>query len=175
MKNNQVDKTTSSPKWDLQTFLTFQTLILENHDRLPLRHKKKYLWSRQKDYCISILSWIYDIFNAEIHRTHIEHVINMLSSEFQDKTMKAIKDMTQKKYLSVLSLMMFYHKEKTVVYKLIGSVINEFIDNFICLDYLGILQLFLFSYDNKFEKKFNNLSGLVVPKIIMNIMLCHSF
>ena len=95
--------------------------------------------------------------------------------KIQDKTMKAIKDMMQKKYLSVLSLMMFYHKEKIVVYKLIGSVINEFIDNFICLDYLGILQLFLFSYDNKFEKKFNNLSGLVVPKIIMNIMLCHSF
>ena len=72
--------------------------------------------------------------------------------------------------------MMFYHNKTTVVYKLIGCFIYQFIVNFICLDYLGILQRKLSSEENKFWKtKFNDLSGLGIPEILMNIMPCHGF
>ena len=37
------------------------------------------------------------------------------------------------------------------MYKVIGFVIHSFIDNFICIDFLGILQNKLSAYDNKFE------------------------
>ena len=77
----------------------------------------------------------------------------MISFVFQDKKLKAIKDLLQNKYLLVLSLVMLYHNRNTVVYKVIGCVIYSFIDNSICLDYLGILQYKLSAYDNKFEKR----------------------
>ena len=72
--------------------------------------------------------------------------------------------------------MTFYHKRKTVVHKVIGLFIYLFIDNFICLDYLGILQKHLSDHNNKVkETKLNELSGLIIPETIMNIMSCHGF
>ena len=44
-------------------------------------------------------------------------------------------------YVLVHLLIMFYLNRRTVVYKVIGYVICSFIDNFICLDYLGILKV----------------------------------
>ena len=41
---------------------------------------------------------------------------------------------------------MFYNK---VVYKIIGSFICSFIDNLMCLGYLGILLHKLYAYDKK--------------------------
>ena len=55
-------------------------------------------------------------------------------------------------------------------------VIDLFIYNFICLDYMRILQEKWSAYDNKFGKiKFNDLYGLVITEIMMNIMSCHGF
>ena len=72
--------------------------------------------------------------------------------------------------------MVFHNNMKTVLYKVIGSVIYSFIDNFICLDYMGILQHNLSAYNNKFEKtKFNDLSVLGIPKTLMYIMSSHGF
>ena len=62
------------------------------------------------------------------------------------------------------------------MYKVIGYVIYSFIRNLICLDYMGIIQHKLSDYDNNSEKaKFNDFSGLGIPKIMMNIMSCHGF
>ena len=57
-----------------------------------------------------------------------------------------------KKYVSDISLMIFYHNRKTVVCKVIRYVIYSFIDNFICIDYLCILHKQLSDYDKTFEK-----------------------
>ena len=111
----------------------------------------------------------------EVHMTHREQVIKMFSFAFKDKTMKAIKDMLQKYLLSLL-LMMFYHNRTTAVYKVIWSVIYSFIDDFMCLDYLVVLQNKLSAYNNRFEKaKFNDLYGLGITEILMNIILCNGF
>ena len=73
----------------------------------------------------------------EKHTKHREQVIKMFSSAFQEK-MKYIKDMLQKKYVLVLSLIVFYHNRTTVVYKVIGYIIYSFIDNLICLDNIWV-------------------------------------
>ena len=61
--------------------------------------------------------------------------------------------MLTKKYVSVFSLNFFDHNIKTVVYKVIGYVIYSFIDNFIYLDYMCILQHKLYAYENNVEKR----------------------
>ena len=59
---------------------------------------------------------------------------------------------------------------------MIGDFIYNIIGKYIFLDYLGLIQYKLSKYDNKFEKtKFNNLSGMRIPEIVMNIMSCHVF
>ena len=71
---------------------------------------------------------------------------------------------------------MFYNNIKTAVYKVIGSVIYSSIDNFICLDYLGIVHKHFSAYNNKFETtRSNDLYGFVIPKILMNIISYHGF
>ena len=59
--------------------------------------------------------------------------------------------MFQKKYYLVLSLIVFYHNITSFVFKVIGYIIYSFIDTLICLDYLGIVQIYIFTYNNKFE------------------------
>ena len=71
---------------------------------------------------------------------------------------------------------MLHDNGKIIIYKLIGAVMYNIIDNCTCLDYLGMLQDKLSKHDNKFENtKFNNLSELGIPDILMNIISCHGF
>ena len=73
---------------------------------------------------------------------------------------------------------MFYDNRTEVVYKVIGYVIYSIIDNFLWLNYQGILQQNLsdLAHDNKLEKnKFNDLSELCTPEILINIISCHGF
>ena len=69
---------------------------------------------------------------------------------------------------------MFYDNRKTIVYKVIGSVIYTIIENYIYIYFLYLLQDKLSKHNNKFENtKFKNISGLVIPDIFINIMPCH--
>ena len=71
---------------------------------------------------------------------------------------------------------MFYDNMKIFMYTVIETVINNIIDEYICLDYLGLLQGNLSKNDNNFKNiKFNDLSDLVIPDILMNIISCHGF
>ena len=70
--------------------------------------------------------------------------------------------------------MLFYENKNTLMYKVIGEVINTITDEYICLDYLGLFQENLSKHDDKSKNtKFNNLSGLVIPEILISIMSCH--
>ena len=46
--------------------------------------------------------------------------------------------------------MMFYDNSKIIMYKVIGSVIYTIIDNYICIDYLGLFQYNLSKHGNTF-------------------------
>ena len=62
------------------------------------------------------------------------------------------------------------------MYKIIRAIIYTIIDEYICLDYLGLLQEKLSKHDKNFRKtKFNDLSQLGMPDILMNIISCHGF
>ena len=56
--------------------------------------------------------------------------------------------------------MMFYYNRKILTYKFIGEVIYTIIDEYICLDYLGLFQGNLFKHGDNFKNtKFNNFMG----------------
>ena len=60
------------------------------------------------------------------------------------------------------------------MYTLIGAVISTIIDEYICHDSMDLLQEKLSKHNYNFKKKnFNDLSGLGLPEILMNIMSCH--
>ena len=60
------------------------------------------------------------------------------------------------------------------MYKVTEAVVYTIIDDNICLDYLDLTQNRLSKHGNNFENtKFNNLSGLGIPEILMNIMSWH--
>ena len=85
---------------------------------------------------------------------NIGHIDNRLSRFFNlhFKKNEIYQISVAEKYVLVISLIMFYHNRTTVLYKVIVFVIFSFIDNFIFLDYLVILQHKLSAYNNKFEK-----------------------
>ena len=71
---------------------------------------------------------------------------------------------------------MFYDNRNTLMYEVIGSVIYTNFDEYICLDDLVLIQENLSKHDNNFKNiKFNDLSDLVIPDILMNIISCHGF
>ena len=99
----------------------------------------------------------------------------MFQSTSHEKTFKSIKYLLMKKYALFLSLIIFYDNMTSVVYKVIVSIIYSIIDDFLCLYYLDKLQQKLSDFEKKFENYFNDLSGLDIPEILMNIMPCYGF
>ena len=62
------------------------------------------------------------------------------------------------------------------MYKVIGAVIYTIIENYICLDYLGLLQDKLSKHkSNVLKIKSKNFSGLGISEILMNIISCYGF
>ena len=94
--------------------------------------------------------------------TYRDQVINFLKLALKQVTIKCTKnELTEK--ISVLSFM-FYENIKIMMYKVIRAVIYTIIDDYICLDYMGLIQEKLSKHENNFENtKFNNLYGLGIP------------
>ena len=63
-----------------------------------------------------------------------------------------------------------------MMYKVIGDFIYTIIDDYICLEYIGLIEDKLFKHDMNCEKtEFKKFSGLGIHDILMNIMSCHGF
>ena len=108
--------------------------------------------------------------------THRDQVIKKFEWKFRPVTLNCITVESMKRIVSVFSLMMFDENRESIMFKVIEAVIYDIIKRHIIPDYLGLFQ-------NKWSKheiikkktKSNNLSGLRIPKILMNIMSCSRF
>ena len=65
-------------------------------------------------------------------------------------TVNSIKSVLMKYYVTVISLMMFYENKKTVMNRVIGSVVCAIIDNYIFIYYMCLFQDKLSKHDRKF-------------------------
>ena len=71
---------------------------------------------------------------------------------------------------------MFDDNRNKLMYKEIEAVMYTVIDEYICLDYLGLIKEKLSKHDNTFKNtRFKDLYGLGIPEILMNIMSCNLF
>ena len=75
----------------------------------------------------------------------------MFESKTFPITVKRIRNMLTKINISVISLMMFYEHRKTIMCIVIGDLIYTIIDNYICLDDMGLIQENLSKHGNNFE------------------------
>ena len=76
------------------------------------------------------------------------------------------------KHISVISLVMLSHYRAAVVYKVVQSLTDSFIDNFFCIDCLGMIEHTLSPYNNKFEKwGLTNYLGWIFLKFLW--ISCH--
>ena len=83
--------------------------------------------SSQEVHSSSISCWLYDTPQT-------------FQFSFKLFTLKCIKIGNQKNNVSVISLMIFYESRNTFMYKVIGAVIYTIITEYICLDFLVLIQ-----------------------------------
>ena len=74
------------------------------------------------------------------NRRHRKQVIKKFQPGFKLVTFKYIKNELSENNVFVLSIMMFHDNRNTLMYKVIGTVMNTIIDIYICIDYPGLLQ-----------------------------------
>ena len=84
------------------------------------------------------------------HGTYGWKVIKKVESAFKAVTVKIIKNELTTSNVSVLSLIMFHDNRKIFMDKVIGAVIYTIIGDYICLDYMCLLQENSSKHDNKF-------------------------
>ena len=106
---------------------------------------------------------------------YIENRLSRCFNPHFKKNIEIYQIFVAEKYVLVISLVMFYYNRTIVLYKLIGSIIYSFIDDFLCLDYLDTAQQNFSAYENMCELFFNEFYGLVIPEIMINIISCNSF
>ena len=100
----------------------------------------------------------------------------MFQLEFKLVIVQCIKNYLSKNNVSVISLIVFHENRTILMYNVIGVVMYTIIDDYICLDYLDLLQEKLKNHGNNFEKtNSKNLYGLGISEILKKFMLCHGF
>ena len=76
----------------------------------------------------------------------------------------------------VLALFMFYKNIITILFKFLVSIMSTFFKKYICLYYLCLHKDGLSNQDEVLRNtKFGDLSGIVVPVVLMNIINFHGF
>ena len=90
--------------------------------------------------------------------------------------MLPIKMVLKKYNRRVLSHLMFYENINTTTFKVMGSLIYCIMVKYLCV-YFQCLQKVLPSLVHKvFENtSLNDISGIFIPELLINIMTCHSF
>ena len=69
---------------------------------------------------------------------------------------------------------MFYDNRKNIIFKVWISYFYCIIDNYVCADYLCCPKNKLQVENKWFEKTtYNDISGIGIPKLFMNIISCH--
>ena len=77
--------------------------------------------------------------------------------------------------VTVISLIMFYDHMNTSMFRVLIYIIYTILDSSICLDYPCFIQYKLSKYDFFFNTRFDDLSGIGIPVVFMNLTSYHGF
>ena len=140
----------------------------------------------EKNERINEFSFAY-MFNPTLHTNKVfkEKVKACLSNTFGADTNKHINKILLKQSTRVLALVVYYEHGNLnpgKMFKVLSCVIYAIIDRYVCMDYLGteikkISQLKLgHSLKTRHEDKdYDNLFGIGIPDIFMNMLSCQGF
>ena len=114
-----------------------------------------------------------------------DQVKTCLSNTFGADTNKHINKTLINRDTRVLALVIFYEHgtfNPRKMFKVLICVIYTIIDRYVCIDYLGIETRKIselnigFSMEKKHENKdYDNLFGIGIPDIFMNMLSCQGF
>ena len=77
---------------------------------------------------------------------------------------------------SVIFPLMIYENRKNTIFKLLISVVYSIMDNYLCANHLCFQKARLHFSNKGFENTtFNDISGIIIPELLMNIISCHGF
>ena len=86
------------------------------------------------------------------------------------------KKVLKKDNISILAFIMLYVNKNTTMFKVLGSAIYFIMKEDICGNYLSLYQDTLLLAHKGFENTaFNEISGIGIPEVLMNIMPCSGF
>ena len=108
-----------------------------------------------------------------------------LKHTFGTDTNSHISRTLQKPNKRVLELVIFYESGKTIIRKLcrvLSCVIYTIIEKYVCIDYLGSeksklsdLKIGCTGSRKHNGMDYNNLFGIVIPDLLLNLLSCHIF
>ena len=76
----------------------------------------------------------------------------------------------------IFSILIIYENREKIIFKVLSSVVYCIIEKYLCADYLCFQQAKLHFVNKIFEnKKINDISGIRIPELLMNIISCHGF
>ena len=77
-----------------------------------------------------------------------------------------IRKVWRKENIHILSLLMSYETRKNMIFKVLSSVFNCIIENYVCADYLCCTQTKLHVADKVVENTtYNGILGIGIPEI----------
>ena len=90
--------------------------------------------------------------------------------------MVPIRKLLKKDNTSVIELLMFYKNKKSMIFKVLGSVIYCITEKCLFVDYICLQKYQLYLVHKGFENKtLNDISGIGIQVLLINIMPFHGF
>ena len=105
-----------------------------------------------------------------------EQVESYLANTFIYKIMTPIRKVLNKEKTCVLSLMMLYENRKSMIFKVLHSVVYCIMENYVCVEYLCCPKTKLHvHFSNKgFENTtYRDILGILIPELLMNTISCN--
>ena len=173
-------------KWNQIHLLSMES-VLEANFCIPLLHmSNRKIWIVEINQRINEFSFAYMLnLHLNINKSFKDQVKTCLSNTFCADTNKHINKTLMNQYTRVLAFVVFYEHgtfNPRKMFKVLSCVIYTIIDRYVCIYYLGsetnkISELNLgCSLKTRHENKdYDNLFGIGISDIFMNMLSCQRF
>ena len=160
--------------------------LLGTYRRMPLLHMdKSYICLEETNQRINEFSIGYRMKpNFHKNKYFKEQVKGCLKKTFVPYTNIHIGKISSKNII-VLALVMFYENRKIYTWKIfrvLSFLIYTIISKYVCIDYLGsekstliYLSLGVTGRYEHFDTDYDNILGIGIPDLLLNLLSCHGF
>ena len=124
---------------------------------------------------LSISIWVCVIFELKKSKAFNDQVNKCFPSKIYSKTSTQTRKTSKQDNIHVIDIIMFYENNELLIFKLLGIVVYWFLENYACVDYLCLKKDFFLSQKGFEYTSFDEISGIGIPEILLNIVSCYGF